>query len=104
VSALQVFPSHFINSRFGNRVFFLITFITALVMKACFRAIAAWFTDPTPAQAVSGVTLLVLGLYTGYNIPEPYMIGALRWITYINVCISCHSLYCDIDNYFFLSR
>ena len=53
-------------------------------MKAYFRAIAAWFSDPTPAQSVAGVSLLVLTLYTGYNIPEPYMIGALRWITYIN--------------------
>ena len=57
-------------------------------MKAYFRALAAWFTDPTPAQSAAGVTLLALTLYTGYNIPEPYMIGALRWLTYINVCIS----------------
>ena len=57
-------------------------------MKAYFRAIAAWFSDPTPAQSAAGVSLLILTLYTGYNIPEPYMIGALRWITYINVCIS----------------
>ena len=62
-------------------------------MKAYFRAIAAWFNDPTPAQSAAGVTLLALTLYTGYNIPEPYMIGALRWITYINVCISCHAHY-----------
>jgi len=55
-------------------------------MKAYFRAIAAWFSDPTPAQSVAGVTLLILTLYTGYNIPEPSMIGALHWITYINVC------------------
>ena len=26
-------------------------------------------------------------MYTGYNIPEPYTIGALHWITYIDVCI-----------------
>ena len=57
-------------------------------MKAYFRAVAAWFSDPTPAQSAAGVTLLALTLYTGYNIPEPSMIGALRWITYINVCIS----------------
>ena len=61
-------------------------------MKAYFRALAAWFTDPTPAQSAAGVTLLALTLYTGYNIPEPYMIGALRWITYINVCTSFFNL------------
>ena len=54
-------------------------------MKAYFRATAAWFNNLTPAQSVAGLTLLVLTLYTGYNIPEPYMIGALHWITYINV-------------------
>ena len=68
-------------------------------MKAYFRAIAAWFTDPTPAQAVAGVSLLILTLYTGYNIPEPYMIGALRWITYINVRICHHrSLHRNADH------
>jgi ATP-binding cassette subfamily G (WHITE) protein 2 (SNQ2) len=60
-------------------------------MKAFFRAVAAWFSDPTPAQSAAGVSLLALTLYTGYNIPEPYMIGALRWITYINVCIHYHA-------------
>ena len=54
------------------------------------RAIAAWLSDPAPAQSIVGVTLLALTLYTGYNIPEPSMVGALRWITYINVRISCH--------------
>ena len=62
-------------------------------MKAYFRAVAAWFSDPVPAQATAGVTLLVMALYTGYNIPGPYMIGALHWITYINVWISCHVHY-----------
>jgi ATP-binding cassette subfamily G (WHITE) protein 2 (SNQ2) len=59
-------------------------------MKAYFRAVAAWFTHPTPAQSAAGVSLLILSLYSGYNIPEPYMIGALRWITYINASISRH--------------
>ena len=73
--------------------FFLLVVVISLVMKAYFRAIAAWFSEPTPAQSAVGVTLLALVLYTGYNIPEPYMIGALRWITYINVCISCRIWY-----------
>ena len=70
-------------------------------MKAYFCAIAAWFTDLTPAQAVTGVSLLILTLYTGYNIPELYMIGALRWITYINVHICyCRSLHRNADCWF----
>ena len=54
-------------------------------MKALFRSLAAAFQKPAPAQAVAGVLLLGLSLYTGYQIPKPSMIGALRWITYINV-------------------
>jgi len=90
---LYVFPGKFpslINLHFEGSIFFLLVVTIALVMKAYFRAIAAWFTDPTPAQSVAGVSLLVLTLYTGYNIPEPYMVGALHWITYINVCASFH--------------
>lgn len=54
-------------------------------MKAYFRSIATVFTQPAPAQAVAGITLLILVLYTGYQIPVPQMIGALRWLIYINV-------------------
>jgi ABC-type multidrug transport system permease subunit len=42
------------------------------------------------AQAVAGMSVLVLALYTGYAIPQPSMIGALRWITYINVRLANH--------------
>ena len=87
-----------------HSVFFLLVITISLVMKAYFRAIAAWFTDPTPAQSAAGVTLLALTLYTGYNIPEPYMIGALRWITYINVrALPLCPLDCGIDFFFGVS-
>ena len=66
-------------------VFYLFIITMSLVMKAYFRTIASAFSDPAPAQAVAGVTLLLLVLYTGYQIPVPEMIGALRWIIYINV-------------------
>lgn len=55
------------------------------IMKSWFRLVAAAFGSAAPAQAVAGVTVLILMLYTGYTIPRPSMIGALRWITYINV-------------------
>lgn len=54
-------------------------------MKALFRSLAAAFKKAAPAQAIAGVLLLGLSLYTGYQIPKPSMIGALRWISYINV-------------------
>ena len=66
-------------------VFYLVIITMSLVMKAYFRSIAAVFTNPAPAQAVAGISLLILTLYTGYNIPITRMIGALRWLIYINV-------------------
>jgi ATP-binding cassette subfamily G (WHITE) protein 2 (SNQ2) len=36
-----------------------------LVMKAWFRALAAAFKSPAPAQTVAGISVLILGLYTG---------------------------------------
>lgn len=57
----------------------------ALAMKAWFRALAASFKSEASAQSLAGLSLLAVVLYTGYAIPKPSMIGALRWITYINV-------------------
>ncbi|KAJ7649975.1 ABC-2 type transporter-domain-containing protein [Roridomyces roridus] len=65
-------------------VFYLFVFMISTTMRAFFRAIAASFATPAPAQSVAGIMLLCLVLYTGYTIPKPSMIGALRWITYIN--------------------
>jgi hypothetical protein len=58
-------------------------------MKAWFRGVAAAFGAPAPAQTFAGLMLLVLVLYTGYAIPKPSMIGALKWISYINVSARC---------------
>ena len=54
-------------------------------MKSWFRMIAAAFKSPAPATAVAGLSTFLLVLYTGYSLPQPYMIGALKWITWINV-------------------
>ncbi|KAI0342389.1 pleiotropic drug resistance ABC transporter [Trametopsis cervina] len=65
-------------------IFFLFVFSMTVTMKAWFRALTAAFGSPAPAQTVAGMSILLLSLYTGYSIPQPSMIGALRWITYIN--------------------
>jgi ABC-type multidrug transport system permease subunit len=65
--------------------YFLFILVVALSMKALFRSLAAAFKKAAPAQAIAGVLLLGLSLYTGYQIPKPSMIGALRWISFINV-------------------
>ncbi|KAI0767296.1 pleiotropic drug resistance ABC transporter [Fomes fomentarius] len=65
-------------------VFLLFAFAMTVTMKAWFRALAAAFKSPAPATAVAGLSTLILVLYTGYSLPQPYMIGALKWITWIN--------------------
>ena len=56
-----------------------------ITMKAWFRALAAAFHTPAPAQTLAGLSLLLLVLYAGYTIPQPSMIGALKWLVWINV-------------------
>ncbi|KAF5330166.1 hypothetical protein D9611_010635 [Ephemerocybe angulata] len=65
-------------------IFLLFLLVLSLAMKSWFRAIAAAFKSEATAQAFAGISTLVLAIYTGYTIPRPSMIGALRWITYIN--------------------
>jgi ATP-binding cassette subfamily G (WHITE) protein 2 (SNQ2) len=64
--------------------FLLFVCTLALTMKACFRALAAFAQTPEAAQTMAGVLVLAFSLYTGFSIPKPTMIGALRWITNIN--------------------
>ncbi|KAK0192729.1 pleiotropic drug resistance ABC transporter [Armillaria mellea] len=65
-------------------VFLLFLFTMAITMKAWFRAVAAAFTAESEAQTLAGIMLLALVIYTGFTIPKPSMIGALKWISYIN--------------------
>ncbi|KAF8156049.1 pleiotropic drug resistance ABC transporter [Crassisporium funariophilum] len=64
--------------------FFLFLFVMSITMKAWFRGIAAAFASEATAQSFGGISVLALAIYTGFTIPKPSMIGALRWITYIN--------------------
>ncbi|RDB26892.1 Brefeldin A resistance protein [Hypsizygus marmoreus] len=65
-------------------IFYLFLFTVSITMKAWFRAVAAAFKAEASAQTFAGISILALSIYTGYSIPKPSMIGALRWITYIN--------------------
>ncbi|KAH9945220.1 pleiotropic drug resistance ABC transporter [Epithele typhae] len=64
--------------------FFLLSMACTLAMKSWFRVLAAAFKSPAPATAVAGLSALLLTLYTGYSLPQPYMHGALKWITWVN--------------------
>jgi ATP-binding cassette, subfamily G (WHITE), member 2, PDR len=72
MTRLQRHPSNFF-------IFFLFTFAISLTMKAFFRGLAASFTQQAQAQAIAGLGILVLVIYTGFTIPTPSMIGALKW-------------------------
>ncbi|KAI0076391.1 pleiotropic drug resistance ABC transporter [Panus rudis PR-1116 ss-1] len=65
-------------------IFTLYVFSMTIILQALFRSMAAAAKSPAPAQTVGGFFTLVLIIYTGYTIPQPSMIGALRWISYIN--------------------
>ena len=77
-------------------------FTLAVTMKSWFRALAAACPDEgidSPralviclmyltalAQTLAGISILAYSVYTGYSLPLPSMIGALKWISYLNVC------------------
>ncbi|KAF8588872.1 pleiotropic drug resistance ABC transporter [Ramaria rubella] len=65
-------------------IFLLFIFSVSLTMKAFFRGLAASFSQEAQAQALAGLGTLVLVIYTGFTIPRPSMIGALKWLTFIN--------------------
>lgn len=44
-------------------------------MKGWFRALAAAMPSQAPAQAIAGVSVLIMSLYTGYSIPKPSMVS-----------------------------
>ncbi|KAL1743665.1 ABC-2 type transporter-domain-containing protein [Schizophyllum fasciatum] len=65
-------------------VYYLFLFVTTIAMKSWFRALAAAFSAEAPAQSFAGISVLIFSIYTGYTIPEPSMIGALKWLVWIN--------------------
>ncbi|KZT00050.1 uncharacterized protein LAESUDRAFT_739756 [Laetiporus sulphureus 93-53] len=67
--------------------FLLFLLLMTLTMKAWFRLLAAGFKIAAPAQSLAALSILILCLYLGYTLPKPNMIGALRWITYIDPLI-----------------
>lgn len=86
----------------------MLLFVT-ITMKCLFRAISAAVKQETAGIGISGISLLIMGLYSGMNvsigiamddptdenegyiIPKPTMISALKWLIYINVCFLLHT-------------
>lgn len=70
-----------------HSIFYLFIMVMTFTMKAYFRSITSAFKSPAPAQSTAGLIFLMLTFYTGYSLPKQTMIGALKWLTFINVRI-----------------
>ncbi|KIK95039.1 hypothetical protein PAXRUDRAFT_11683 [Paxillus rubicundulus Ve08.2h10] len=64
--------------------FLLFVFAIALVMKAFVRGVAASFRTESSAVALAGLSVTLMALFTGYSIPRFSIVGALRWISYLD--------------------
>ncbi|KAG9313738.1 hypothetical protein JVU11DRAFT_6092 [Chiua virens] len=64
--------------------FFIFVFLVTLVMKACFRSIAAFSGSESTAMVMAAVITQLMVRYSGYTVPTTNIIGALRWLTNIN--------------------
>jgi ABC-type multidrug transport system ATPase subunit/ABC-type multidrug transport system permease subunit len=65
-------------------IFWLTTYLAALVMSGYFRTLAAVTKKPESAMSLAGVSVLAFAIYTGYVIPKPSMHPWFKWITYID--------------------
>ena len=68
-----------------HSTYLVFTGTVSLVMKICFRTVAAFSSSESTAIPVTGSLSMILVLYTGYAIPTSNIVGALRWITSLNV-------------------
>lgn len=65
-------------------VYFAMMFLSFIVMRAYYRAMSAAFVSQVNAIIMAGLSLMTFTLYTGYAVAKPLMIGALRWLSYLN--------------------
>jgi hypothetical protein len=47
-------------------------------MKAWFRVLASILPAQPPAQALAGISMMTMSLYTGYSIPKVHIDSVLR--------------------------
>lgn len=84
----------------GNFFFFVfVNFTLTLTMSMLFRTVGS--LSRTLAQALAPAANIMLGLviFTGFAIPEPYMLGWSKWIKYIDpIGKYSHCSQSDISN------
>ncbi|KAF5256808.1 hypothetical protein FOXYS1_12697 [Fusarium oxysporum] len=64
--------------------FLLISFFTVLTMSMIFRTIASLSRSLAGAMVPASIIVLSLVMFTGFVIPDDYMLDWSRWIKYIN--------------------
>ncbi|KAJ5974472.1 hypothetical protein N7481_011682 [Penicillium waksmanii] len=64
--------------------FFLVSFLTMLVMSSMFRTVAS--VSRTLGEAIAPATIATIGLviYSGFPMPTEYMHGWARWINWVD--------------------
>ncbi|KAH7106585.1 pleiotropic drug resistance ABC transporter [Auriculariales sp. MPI-PUGE-AT-0066] len=62
----------------------LIVFCTTFCMKLFYRAVSAAFKAEPLAQALSGIAVQIMLMYTGYTVPSPTLVSGLRWVLWVN--------------------
>ena len=64
--------------------FFLINFCTTLSMSMLFRLIGSLTKTLAESLAPASIILLAVALFSGFPIPQAYMLGWSKWIHYLN--------------------
>lgn len=65
-------------------IFLFVNFTLTLAMSMLFRTIGSLTRSLAQALAPGANIMLGLIIFTGFVVPEPYMLGWSRWIKYID--------------------
>lgn len=64
--------------------FVLISFCVTMTMSMMFRTIGATSRSMAQAMAPTAIILLALMIYTGFAVPQAYILGWSKWIFYLD--------------------
>lgn len=85
VFALIVYFLARLNQHAGQFFFYLLMlFMTSMCINGFFQMIAAFQKDAQGANAIAGIAVLVLVIYTGFMVPLVNMHPWFKWLSYIN--------------------
>lgn len=74
-----------LNRTAGQFFFFMFNMVLfCFCIIAYFKFIASWNTISSKAQAIAGLSVLVIAMYSGYMIPLPAMRRWFWWISFLN--------------------